>query len=444
MFEVRVMSSVFFRAKRHKLIVGLSVFSLLANVQVANSETVFQAMQFAYSNSPQMALEREKLKLSDESIISAQAGLFPTLNGELSLDGSLSRSYSAAKGWSATQDAVGITAGLSANYTLWDNGITNNRIAQAEIGKLAQIDAFANAEQSFLLSIFTSYVDVLRDSALLNVQIKNFNVLSEEQKAAEARFQVGEATATDVSLAKARKSAALSAIAGSKAQLDASRAVYEQYVGHKPRNIRQPKQLTRLLPKSLQSALNSVEANHPALKSLKKAVLSAEKSVQIAEAGLLPSASAFGSMSHSVALDGDTAQSSLRVGAKLSIPIFNGGIKQSQVRQEKIRLAQARLNLSVSRAQLRAGVKARWASLLAAKTSAGADDAQIRASRAVLNGIRAEAEEGVRTSFDVLNSEKELLSAKVQSIVSQRGVLLSQMQLLSSIGRLTANELGIN
>ena len=61
----------------------------------------------------------------------------------------------------------------------------------------------------------------------------------------------------------------------------------------------------------------------------------------------------------------------------------------------------------------------------------------------MLNGIRAEAEEGVRTSFDVLNSEKELLSAKVQAIVSKRAVLLSQMQLLSSIGSLTATKLGI-
>lgn len=438
------MSSVFFRLKRHKLVISLSVFSVIASLQMASAETVTQAMRYAYANSPQIALEREKLKLSDESITAAQAGLYPTLNGELSLDGSLSKTYTKAQGWLPAQDAIGLTAGLSANYTLWDNGITNNRIAQAEIGKLAQLDAFANSEQSFLLSVFTTYVDVLRDSALLNVQIKNFNVLSEQLNASEARFQVGEATATDVSLAKARKSSAMSAIAGSKAQLDASRAVYEQYVGHKPRNIRQPKQLTRLLPKNLKSALYAVEANHPALQSLKKSVLSAEKSVKIAEAGLMPTASAFGSLSQSIALDGETAQSSLRVGAKLSIPIYNGGIKHSQIRQEKIRLAQARLNLSITRAQLRAGVKARWASLLAAKTSAGADDAQIRASRAVLNGVRAEAEEGVRTSFDVLNSEKDLLSAKVQSIVSQRSVLVSQMQLLSSIGSLTASKLGIN
>lgn len=438
------MSSKFFSNKSRKLLVGLSVFSLLANVQIAQAETVFQAMSYAYANSPQMAIEREKLKLSDEGIISAQAGLFPTLNGELGLNGSLTKNYTDAAGWKATQDAYGVSAALSANYTLWDNGITKNSIAQAEIGKAAQLDAFANAEQNFLLNIFTTYVNVLRDSALLNAQIKNFNVLSEQQRASEARFQVGEATATDVSLAKARKSAAMSAIASAKAQLDASRAVYEQYVGHKPKNITQPRQTTKLLPKSLASALLAVEKNHPALKSLKKSVLSAEKDVEIAEAGLLPTANAFGSASHQLSLDGDTAQAALTFGAKLTIPIFNGGIKPSLIRQEKINLAQARLNLSVSRAQLRSTVKAQWALLLAAKTSAGADDAQIRAARAVLNGIRAEADEGVRTSFDVLDSEQELLDARVQSIVSQRGVLVSQMQLLSAIGRLSADNLGIH
>lgn len=433
-----------FRLKRHKLLIGLSVFSIMAVAPVVQAETVMQAMSYAYGHSPQIQLEREKLKLSDESIISAQAGLYPTLNGDLSLSENLSKNYSELGGWGKTQEALGITATLTTSYTLWDNGITQNRIAQAEIGRLAQLDAFANAEQTFLLTIFTTYVDVLRDSALLNAQIKNFNVLSEQQKASEARFQVGEATATDVSLAKARKAAAMSAIAGSKAQLDGSRAIYEQYVGHKPKNIRQPRQLTRLLPKSLNSAINMAESNHPSIKSLKKAVVSAEKSVAIAEAGLMPSATASGSVSHNVALDGTAAQASLRIGASLRIPIFNGGIKYSQIRQEKIRLAQSRLNLSVARAQIKAGVKARWAILLAAKTSAGADEQQIRASSAVLNGVRAEAAEGVRTSFDILNSEQDLLSARVQSIVSQRGVLVSQMQLLSAVGSLTANKLGIN
>lgn len=439
-----VMSSSFLSRNSRKMLLGLSLASILATIQVAQAETIQQAMAFAYSNSPQIMLEREKLKLSDEGIISAQAGLYPSLNGELSLDSSWSRSYTKPSGWNPAQDATGVTAGLSANYTLWDNGITQNRIAQAEIGKAAQIDAFANAEQTFLLNVFTVYVDVLRDSALLNAQIKNFNVLSEQQKASEARFQVGEGTATDVSLAKARKAGARSSIAAAKAQLDASRAMYEQYVGHKPKDIRQPKQMNGLLPQSLVAALNAVENNHPAIKSYKKAVLVAEKAVNIAEAGLYPTASAYASASHQISVDGEAAQTSLRVGAKLSIPIFNGGIKPSQIRQEKIKLAQARLNLSIARTQMRANVKARWASLLAASTSASAADVQIIASSAVLNGIRAEADEGVRTSFDVLDSEQELLSARVQSIVSQRGVLVSQMQLLSAIGNLSAVKLGIN
>ena len=433
----------FFRIKRHSLLVGFCVASTILTVSSVNAETVNQAMAYAFKNSPQMRLEKEKLKLSDESIISAQAGLMPTLNGELSFARSQTKIFLSGSSNPASTVQMGLTATLNASYNLWDNGITENRIEQAKIGRSAQQDMATLSEQDFLIQVFTIYVDVLRDSALLNVQIKNFNVMSEQQKASEARFQVGEATATDVALAKARKSSAISTIASSKAQLDMSRAVYEQIIGHKPTNLRQPKNISRLLPKSLRSAIASAEKRHPALKSLKKSVLSAEKSVQIAEAGLLPSASAFGTASAQRAYDGSAAQASLTIGAKLSVPIYNGGIKYSQTRQEKIKVAQARLNLTISRARIVAGVKSRWNTLKASKIRITADDAQIRASRAVLNGIRAEAEEGVRTSFDVLNSEKELLSAKVQAIVSKRAVLLSQMQLLSSIGSLTATKLGI-
>lgn len=416
---------------------------LFVNVFVVNAETVTQAMQYAYEHSPQIKLEHEKLNLSNESILSAEAGHYPTLNGELSLSENISRSYSTASGWSPVQNTLGLSASLNANYTLWDNGITNSKISQAKINKLAQQDAFILAEQSFLMNVFTSYVDVLKNSALLNVQIKNFNVISEQLKASQSRFEVGEATQTDISLAKARKSAAKSSIAGAKAQLDSSRAIYEQIIGHKPKNIRQPKSISKLLPRSLKSAIKLAEKNHPSIQSLKKTIVSSEKSVEISEAGLLPKLSAFGSLSQSISLDGSAAQSSLSVGAKLSVPIFDGGLKDSQTRQSKIRVAQARLNLSVMRAQSKANITAIWANLIAANTGVGAMEAQIRASRSTLNGVKAEALEGIKTSFDILNSEQELLAAKVQLIVSLRDVQISQMQLLSSTGGLTLKKLGL-
>lgn len=438
------MSGEIFRAKRHKLLVGLSLFSMLTTAHMATAETVQQAMRFAYHNSPLMQLEREKINASRESVSAAQVALMPTLSGQLSTTSRFSKNYIKSSGGWGTFDAdFGVGASLSAGYTLWDNGITDARISQARIGELAQYDSFANAEQNFLSSVFTAYVDVLRDSALLNVQIKNFNVLSEQQRASEARFQVGEATATDVSLAKARKSGSMSAIAASKAQLDFSRATYEQYVGHKPSDIVQPKRMHNLLPTSLTAALKLAESNHPSIKALKKSVLIAEKGVAISDSAYMPTATAFGSASSDLAIDGSTMVNSLTIGARLSIPIFDGGAKDSQSRSAKIQVAQARLNLSITRAQIKAMVKARWAGLKAAKTSEGANQAQIRASTAVLNGVKAEADEGVRTSFDVLNSEQDLLTAKVQFIVAQRGVLVSQLQLLSAIGGLTASNLGV-
>ncbi len=444
------MSVRVFGSKGLCFLTGMGMASILVSSSIVQAETLKQAMLFAYNNSPQIALEREKLKLADESIISAEAGLFPTLNGEVSASGNWGRTFIKGRRSStgklsevSTSEQLGVTGSLSAGYTLWDNGITKNRISQAEIGRQLQDDMFKNAEQNFLISIFTVYVDLLRDSATLNVQMKNFNVLSEQVKSTEALFQVGENTATDVALAKARKTAATSAIAGAKAQMDFSRATYEQLVGHKPKNIAHPKQVANLLPRSLQSAINYAETHHPAIQSLKKQVLVAEKSVQIADAGLMPSAQAFGNASHNISFDGKAAQSNLTLGARLSIPIFNGGIKHSQTRQERIKLAQARLNLTISRAQVVAGVKARWSALKAARVSLTAQNAQIRASKAVLNGIKAEKNEGVRTSFDVLNSEKDLLSAKLQSIIYKRSILLSEMQLLSSIGKLTIHNLGL-
>lgn len=420
------------------LATSASLISFMLLSQISNAETVNQAINYALNNNPQMQLELETLRLADEGIMSAKANLAPILNGSLSITDSISKSFSEIGGWSPTQNALGLTASLSANYTLWDNGIVKNQIAQANINKLAQLDNYASSKQRFIATIFASYIDVIRDAALLNVQMKNFNILSQQQKTAEARFEVGEATQTEIALARARKSASKSAIANAKAQLDISRAMYEQYVGHRPKNLKQPNHLSHLLPSNLERSIASIEINHPTIMALKMAILSAEKSVNISQANQLPMLAAFGTLSQSIAFDGSNAQTNAQIGARLSIPIYDGGLKASQTNQSKIKVAQARLNLTMARAQIKANVTARWAGLKAAKTSYAAQAAQIIASRAVLNGVRAEAEQGIRTTFDILNAEQELLSAKVQNIVSEHSVLMSEVRLLLELGILSS------
>jgi outer membrane protein/adhesin transport system outer membrane protein len=70
-------------------------------------------------------------------------------------------------------------------------------------------------------------------------------------------------------------------------------------------------------------------------------------------------------------------------------------------------------------------------------------EAQIKASEIALEGVRQEASVGSRTVLDVLNAEQTLLNAQVSLVQSQRDELTFSFQLMSAIGRLTAQGLAL-
>ena len=86
-----------------------------------------------------------------------------------------------------------------------------------------------------------SYVDVVRDQAIVRLRENNVTVLTRDLKATQDRFNVGEVTRTDVAQAQARRAGAVSALDLARANLKTSRAAYEREIGHPPSNLIEPR-----------------------------------------------------------------------------------------------------------------------------------------------------------------------------------------------------------
>ena len=59
-------------------------------------------------------------------------------------------------------------------------------------------------EQTVLLNAATAYMNLLRDSAILDLQRRNVEVLQEQLRQTRDRFNVGEVTRTDVAQAESQ------------------------------------------------------------------------------------------------------------------------------------------------------------------------------------------------------------------------------------------------
>ncbi len=91
---------------------------------------------------------------------------------------------------------------MSLQQTLYNGERTRNSSKQAE----SQIDAAREnmrlTEQNTLQNGATAYMNVLRDTAILNLRKNNITVLEEQLRQTRDRFEVGEVTRTDVAQAQ--------------------------------------------------------------------------------------------------------------------------------------------------------------------------------------------------------------------------------------------------
>jgi outer membrane protein len=93
---------------------------------------------------------------------------------------------------------------------------------------------------------------------------------------------------------------------------------------------------------------------------------------------------------------------------------------------------------------VQAQVVTAWSQLQAAKAAVESDLVALAANDVALKGVREEEKVGQRTLLDVLNAEQELLNAQVTLVTDRRNVVVASYALVSAIGRLNAQELGVS
>jgi outer membrane protein len=165
--------------------------------------------------------------------------------------------------------------------------------------------------------------------------------------------------------------------------------------------------------------------------------------VAVTEGSLLPSVSVEGSLSHGAGSASGTTNTAAIVG-RASVPIYSGGLTSSKVRQAKETLGQRRNELDAARAAVQRAVISAWGSLDAARAQITAANSQVSAQQLVLAGVTEERNVGQRTTLDVLNSQQDLLNARVAQVSAQHDRVVASYALLSAVGMLNVDKLGLN
>jgi outer membrane protein len=414
----------------------------------ASADTLREALAEAYRSNPTLTGARAQQRATDEGVPIARARGLPAANATASYTEDFVRSA-----LNFTSPARSASAGVNLSVPIYSGGSVRNAVKAADIRVSAGQATLRDTEATLFSNVVAAYMDVIRDQAIVSLNLQNLQVLNVNLEATRDRFQVGDLTRTDVAQSQARLSEARSQLESAQANLITSRETYVRLVGEPAVSLEPPPPLPNL-PVSPDTAVTVALDHNPGLLAAQRRRDAARYDTSVARASRSPQLSAIagynysnflGSLSSGVpGLDIVQVSKTAQAGVQLTIPLYQGGLPTAQVRQAQALESQSiEQTIEVER-NIVAQTRASYASWRASNELIISSQAAVDANTLSLEGVRAENSVGNRTILDILNAEQELLNSQVNLVSARRNSYVAGFSLLAAMGQAEARNLGLD
>ena len=287
-------------------------------------------------------------------------------------------------------------------------------------------------------------MNVVHDTAVLELQRKNVHDLEGALNATHAQRVIGTLTKTDEAQAQASLVAARTAFAAAETQLANSRTTFTHIVGRPAETLEEAPALPAV-PKSVEEAVAVALKQNPALIAAQQNVKAADHAVDSADGALLPQISITGTYQYSKD-NPDSPFANLATNryaavlGQITIPIYQGGGEYATIRQNEEIRNKFRLTADEVYRQVDDVTRTTWQNLLEAQTAIANGKAQVAADQLANEGVTEEQRAGERTVLDTLNAKQMLVSAQIALLDATRNSYQATYTLLSAMGQLTAKQ----
>ena len=414
------------------------IFTLGFNESEAN--TLLDSLNSAYLNNPKLNAERANVR----AISHEKEGALSEFRPSITISGYVSEQDN-TKGdesnYKPSEQSLLIEQKIFQGF----GGIANLKKQKYEYN-LAKFK-LQKVEQEILFAAAEVHANLLLSQKKVDINRINIDLLERQVETDRDRLEKGEINLTDLAQSEASLAGAEAKLITAQNDLVTSKANFDKIIGKKPiENIQEIQFTNYWLPQSLAEAYKISNNENP---DLKIAMLEYEKSKQdvvIAKSDLTPSAT----LSYKIAEQDDfssTVQKRTQQTLKATAtwPLYSGGSNLSSLRKAKELKNKYDLLLQYSKKIASAAVTNAWSSYQTSKSVLNSIRLQVNAAEIANEGIILEYESGEssRTTLDVIQSRTILLDSRINLAISEKGFLISQFNLLSAVGRLTAKQLNL-
>ena len=415
------------------------IVSFTLGFSESKASTLFDSLNSAYLNNLKLNAERASVRASKEEKNESISEFLPsiTVSGYVSEQRNTGDTISNFK---PSEQSLEVEQKIFQGFS----GVSNFR--KQNLGQNLAEFKLKKIEQETLLNAAKAHTNFLLSTKKVNINLMNIDLLERQVETDQNRLEKGEINLADLAQSESSLAGAQASLIAAQNELVTSKANFEKVIGKKsPENIQEIKETNLSLPESLAAAYNISNTENPDLQIAKLEYEQSKMDVAIAGSELSPSAT----LSYKIAEQDDFSstiqdRTQKTFKATASWPLFAGGSNLFGLRKAQEIRNQKELLYEDSKKAVETDVANAWSNYQSSKSVLDSIRAQVRAAEIANEGITLEYESGdSRTTLEVIQSQTILLNSRINLASSERNFLVSQFDLLSSIGRLTAQQLNL-
>ncbi|MEO8441839.1 MAG: TolC family outer membrane protein [Betaproteobacteria bacterium] len=430
------------------LVLGLALCGALPAARAADLVSVYREAQSADAV---YAAARASYMAGQEKLPQGLSGLLPAVTVQANSqyndrDISFRPPAGGLVGGNSKYNSNSVTVTATQPLFRYQNWITyeqaKNQVSQAEA-------TFLQANQDLILRVAQAYFDILLAENNVALAAAQKTAFAEQLAQAKRNFEVGTATITDANDAQARHDLAVSQEIAAQNDLEIKKQTLRQIIGRAAPEVAKigtgfVAQLP--VPNNMDKWVDNGTSTSLQVRIAQANLDIAAQDVSKNRGGHLPTLDA-------VATYNDAAQgagfqigpgydTSIRyIGVQLAVPLYQGGLVNSKVREALASQDKARQELENTRRTVALNTRTAFLGVTSGTAQIKALQTALVSSQSSLDSTKLGQEVGVRTQVDVLNATQQLISARRDYAQAIYSYAINVLKLKAAAGTLTDEDL---
>jgi outer membrane protein TolC len=427
-----------------KTLYGLMAASMLLSVTrparaataVAPPQTLTlqDCLDLALRQNPSILKAKEEIRRTKGVIVEARAPAIPQISASGSYE-RINRKAIDAFPFSGTNSPSTIfrnqeqpwSAQVEVSQLVYAGGRVNAALRAAKLSDQIATLGFQSAVANTILDVRKAFYQILLDTALVNVRQQSVNLLQEQLRDVQSRYDVGSVPRFNVLRAEVELENAKPPLIRAQNDLRLSREALVKLLAID--SAAQTNGFTAItfdgklvyehrgwdLPTALQQAIE----RRPELLQAERQIGVNKANVAVASSGYKPQASVFGNYGwHDDAFSDDIEQTrdGWTIGASVSWAIFDGMLTRGRVTQARAQLQEANLDYADMRRQVELEVRQAYSDYLQTLELIEAQKKTVEEAEESLRLAEARFRAGTGTQLDVLSAQTALTDARSNEI----------------------------